>query len=112
VHEPVERTGICIAVNRQSGTLTNVVWSNIVEAENMVGVAVSQQNGVQAVQASTHSLLAKIGSGVNDDVLALPRQKNGGAEALVMRVGGTADAAGTAECRHAHRCARTQHGDF
>src|SRR5205085_6612254 len=68
---PDDSKGVLIAVNRNGRALVNVVRPNIIEPENVVGVAVGEQNGVEAVQPGAHGLLAKVGSGVDDHVVAV-----------------------------------------
>jgi len=84
---------VFVAVDGQGGALPDVVRTNIIESQNVVGVTVGEKNGVETIQAGAHGLLAKIRSGVNYDVPAVAREKDGRAEAFVVRVGRTADAA-------------------
>ena len=73
-------------------------------------MAVREQDGVEAIESGAHGLLAKVGSGVNDHIAAVPCQQNGGAEALVVRIGGVANVTRAAKRRHAHGSAGTEHG--
>ena len=75
-------------------------------------MAVRQQDGIEAIQTYAHRLLTKVGSCVDNHVLAIAGQQNGGAKTFVARVGGTADAARAAERGDAHRCAGAENGDF
>src|SRR3989442_792409 len=57
------------------------------------------------LKADAKGLLAKIRCGVNDDVLAIAREKHRRAETVVARIFRSANAAMAAERRDAHRCA-------
>jgi len=59
-----------VAVNGKRGTLADIEWSDIVESENVVSVAVSEQNRVEAVERDAERLLAEVGGGIDHDVLA------------------------------------------
>src|ERR1700730_2547127 len=100
------------AVDRQRGFLANVEGANVVEAEDVVGMAVGEQNGVEAVETDAQGLLTKVGCGVDDDVWFVARKQQGRAKPIVVGVLRGADAAATRERRHAHRGARAKHGDF
>ena len=63
------------AVHGERGFLANVEGANIVEAEDVVGVAVGEEDGVEAIEADAEGLLAKVGRGVDDDVLAVARKQ-------------------------------------
>src|SRR5437868_10777467 len=58
--------GFLVAVHGQRGLLTNVERANVVESENVIGVAVGQQNGVETLKSHAKGLLAKIRSGIDD----------------------------------------------
>jgi hypothetical protein len=78
----------------------------------VVSVAVSEEDCVEAIDTGAEALLAKIGSGVDDDVLAIAREEQGRAETLVMRVQRAADAAVASERGNAHGRAGAKYGDF
>jgi len=61
------------AVHRQRRSLPNIKWTNIVEAQDVIRVAVGQQNGVETIEAHAQSLLAKIWRGVDHHVLPARR---------------------------------------
>jgi len=50
--------------------MAKVQRSNIVEAEDVISVAMCHQHGVEVFQAMTQGLLAKISRGVNNYGLA------------------------------------------
>jgi hypothetical protein len=92
--------------------LPDVERPNIVEPEDVVGVVVGEENGVEAIEADAEGLLAKIGRGVDDDVLAVARKEEGGAETVIVRVFGGADATVAGERGDAHGGAGAEYGDF
>src|SRR5208282_1078570 len=79
------------AVDGHGSALADVEGANVVEALDVIGVAVGEKNGSEAIEARGEGLGAKIGGGVNDDVLGIAGEEDGGAQALVVRVGGLAD---------------------
>ena len=66
--------------------LHEVEGANIVEAEDVVGVGVGVEDGVEAVDLVAEGLIAEIGRGVNEDALVAEAQEDRGAEAFVARV--------------------------
>ena len=58
-----------VAVNRERGALANIEGAYVVKTEDVVSVAVSEQNGVDADQTDAEGLLAEVRSGINDNVL-------------------------------------------
>jgi len=92
-----------VGVNRQRSLLAEIVRANIIEAHNVIGVPVSQEDGVQAFDAGAQALLTKIRSGVNDYVLAIAREEQGRAQPVVMRILRTAHGAMACERGNAHR---------
>ena len=77
--------------------LAHVKRTDVVEAENVVGVGVGEDQGVEAFEASAEGLGAEVGRGVDDDVAAGMGDEQGGASAVVAGVRRTADAALAAE---------------
>ena len=59
--------------------------AEVVHAEDVVGVAVGVEDGVEAVDAGGNGLGVEVGAGVDDDVVALPGDEDGGAGAAVVR---------------------------
>jgi len=95
------------AVDGHGSALADVEGANVVKAEDVIGVAVSEEDGFEAIEAGGEGLGAEVGSGVNDDVLGIAEEKDGGTEALVVRIGGVANGAVAADCWNAHRGAGT-----
>src|SRR5579859_2894065 len=72
--------------NGKRRTLAHIEWANVVESENVVGVSVSEEDGVQALDAGAQGLLAKVWSRIDDNVLAIAGKKQGRAETVVARI--------------------------
>jgi len=68
-------------------------------------MGVREEDGIKALEADAKGLLAEVGRRVNDDVLAIAREKQGRAETVIARVLRSANAARAAERWDAHRCA-------
>jgi hypothetical protein len=92
--------------------LADVEGANVVEALDVIGVAVSEKNGSEAIEARGEGLGAKIGGGVNDDVLGIAGEEDGGAQALVVRIGGLADGTMAADRGDSHGGAGTENGEM
>jgi hypothetical protein len=67
--------------------MAKVQRSNIIEAENVISVAMCHQHGVEVSQPTTQGLLAKISRSVNDYGLAGVFDQNRNPQTLVARVG-------------------------
>ncbi len=74
-HAPDDAKCFFIAVDRQRRPLAYIEGADVVETENVVGVAVRQQNGVEAFESDAEGLLAEVWSGINHDVLAATRDQ-------------------------------------
>src|SRR5258708_4991394 len=74
-HSPYNAKCFFIAVDRQRRPLAYIEGADVVETENVVGVAVRQQNGVEAFESDAEGLLAEVWSGINHDVLAATRDQ-------------------------------------
>jgi len=57
--------------------LADVEGTDVVETENVVGVTVGEQNGVEPIEADAEGLLPKIWSGVDDYVLSVTGKQQG-----------------------------------
>src|ERR1700730_10542542 len=58
-------------VDGQRSFLANVVGTNVVEPKDVVGVAVGEQNVVEALEAGTQRLLPKNRRGVDDNIFSI-----------------------------------------
>ena len=111
-HAPDDAKCFFIAVDGQRRALANIERANVVEAENVVGMTVRQQNGVEAVESNTERLLAEVRSGINHNVLAATGDQQGRAQPLIVGIVGLTHAAGTSEGGNTHGGAGTENNDF
>ena len=74
----------------------------------MVGVGVSVENCVEAIEVRGHGLGAEVGRCVDDDIASAIREQDGWARALVVRIFRFANCAMASERGDAHRCAGTE----
>src|SRR5438132_759428 len=70
--------------------VAKVERANIVQSENVIGVAVCDQDRVEMLQAMTQSLLAKVGGSIDDDCLAAVLDQNRDAQTFDTRIVGDA----------------------
>ena len=98
-------------VDRERSLLLEIEGADVVEAEDVIGVAVGEENGVETLEAGAEGLVAEVGRGVDDHVAAGVRKKDGGAGAFVARIGGAADGAFAADGGHAHGGAGAEDGE-
>src|ERR1700732_2942517 len=89
-------------VNRNQAALFQIVGANIVQAENVIGVAVSVKNGVESIQFFAQGLEAEVRRSVDDNVVGVIGKQDGGPGALVSRVGGFANSTVAGERGYAH----------
>src|SRR5215470_3500938 len=54
-------------------SLPHIERSNVVKPEDVVGVSVSKEDGIEALNTGAKSLLAKIRRRIDDNVLAIAR---------------------------------------
>ena len=97
--------------DRDGRFLAHVEGTDVVEAEDVVGVGVGEDQSVEALEAGAKGLEAEVGRGVNDHVAAGMREQDGGAGAVVAWVGGAANAALAAKRGNAHRSAGAENGE-
>jgi hypothetical protein len=91
--------------------------AEIIQAEDVVGMGMGIEDGVDVSDAEAQRLLAEIRPSVDEDavrrggIVVLPLDRNGGTQALVAGISGGADAAGAAQCGHTHRGAAAEKQD-
>ena len=102
--------GEWIGVDRDAVSIFHGVRSEIIEAGNVVGMAVGVQDGIEPGDAGPEGLGAEIGRGVDDDAEGWVLDPNGGAEATVAWIGGGTDATGACEEGDALGCSGAQKG--
>jgi len=91
-----------VAVDRECRALADIEGTDIVESQDVVGVPVGQQDGVQAIQARAKRLLAEVRSRIDDGILTMAGEQQGRTQALVTWITGAATAARAFERRDAH----------
>src|ERR1039457_178534 len=101
-----------LCVNRKMFFLPHIVWANVVEAQNVIRVAVRENDSVKAENMFAQRLSAEVRTRINHYVVSSARKQDRGAGALVAWVNGMADTARTCQCRHTHRRAGTQHREL
>jgi hypothetical protein len=104
--------GFLGSVDGHSGALADGEGAEVVEALDVIGVAVGEKNGSEAIEARGEGLGAEIGGGVNDDVLGVAGEEDGGTQALVMGIGGLADGTVAADGGDSHGGAGTENGEM
>ena len=62
--------------------------AEVVHAEDVVGVAVGVEDGVEAADVFADSLGVEVGAGVDEDVVAGVGDEDGGTGAAVARIAG------------------------
>ncbi len=99
-------------VDRNAAGLMVVERADVIEAEDVVGMTVRVDDGVEAVDAGAQNLGAEVGRGVDDDITVARGDQDGRAKAGVAGISRVADGAGTADGGNAGTRAGTEHGDF
>ena len=82
----------------------------LVESEDVIGMAVGVEYGVETAHVFAERLLTKVGSGINENGVLVVFEQDGGPSAPVSGIVGGADFAVTADGRHAHGGATAQDG--
>jgi hypothetical protein len=73
--------------------MAQIKWPYIVEAEDVIGMGMREQNRVQPLQSRAHGLKPEIGSRIDYRCLSVANQKDRRPQPLVSRIRGCADAA-------------------
>jgi hypothetical protein len=79
--------------------------TNIVEAENVIDVAVRDQNGIKPLDICPQGLLTKIDRCIDEDLFVLVFDQDRNPQPLVARVVGQARLTITPDRRNTGRCA-------
>ena len=77
--------GALARVNRYR-TLLEIDGSDVVEAEDMIRVTMSDEQGVDAPQTAPQSLLTKVSRDIDEYVLAVVLDQQSGTKALVAGI--------------------------
>lgn len=103
--------GFSRAVNGNLTALPEIKRAYVVEAHDMVGMRMREQNGIHSFDPGAQGLLAQIGRGVNKDAVAPVFHQNGRPQPVIARVSGGANRAMAADGRHSDAGARAEHGN-
>src|SRR5260370_40969077 len=94
-----ERSGE--SVNGDRGSLVIVEGADVIEAEDMIGVAVGIDDSIEPGNLGAEDLSTEIRRGIHHDVVPFRREQDRRPKALVARVRRKTDGAGTAYSRNA-----------
>src|SRR5882762_2691367 len=111
-HAPDDIKRFFVAVDRQRRALTDIERANVIKTEDVVGMAMREQNGVEAFESNAEGLLAEVRRRINHDVLAAAGDQYGRTQPLIVRIIRLAHAAGAAERGNTHGRAGAENGDF
>jgi len=76
-----------IAVAGYSSPLKIVVYSHLIQPEDMVSMGMGKQNGIDAIDVISQGLLAEVGGGIYEDIASIELQKNRWSKTVVPLVG-------------------------
>ena len=110
---PDLRRGLRYRVGRDRLVLLQRVEApHIVESEDMVGMRMGEEHGIDLPDPVCDGLLAEIGRGIEQDGDATQAQVEARTQAPVARIGRSADGAVAADHRHAGGGAGTEEEEF
>jgi len=95
-------SGLIIGVKRKAAGHTKAEGPEVIEAHDVIRVAVGVEDGVYVADLLAHSLGVEVGAGVDEDYVIVVGETDGRPGAAIARVGGGADRALAAEGRHTH----------
>lgn len=100
------RGGLVGVEGQEAGLVGEAERAEVVEAEDVVGMGVGVEDGVEVMDALANGLLAEVGAGIDDDGMrpctALPADGDGRASAAVARVSGGTHGAPASQGGDAH----------
>ncbi len=94
--------GGSITVAGDSAFLKIVVYSHLIQPEDMVGMGMSKEDGIDAIDAIAESLLAEVCGAIDEDIVAIKLQKNRRTKTVVPLVGRAAYLTLTANYRYSY----------
>src|SRR5579862_1577300 len=101
----------CKSVNRNGRALMVIEGAHIVQAEDMVGVAVRINDGVERRRVGSQHLRSEVGRGVNHNVSGNGGNQDGRPQPFVTGVGGEANRAGATDGWYPGAGPGTKHRD-
>jgi len=113
VREAAEDSGHrgLVGVDGNVTALPEIEGAHVIEAHHVIGVGVSEDDGIEVCDFSAQGLGTEIRRGVDQDVAAGVADEHRGAKPLVARVAGSADLAIATERRDADTGAGAEHRD-
>lgn len=114
--------GIAIAVAKVLGysghgvkgdglSLSKAKRADVVKAGYVIIVFVGKEDAVEPGDTTGEHLLAKVGTGIDDDVLSVPRKNGAVAQSLVTGVAAATSGAITTDNRNSLRGSRSEDGE-
>ena len=103
--------GVLVGVDGDAAGDAKAEGAEIVEAHDVVGVAVGVEGGVDAAEVFAEGLGVEVRAGVDEDDVVVVGEADGGAGPPVMGVSGGADGALAAEGGHAHGGSAAEKGE-
>jgi len=94
------------------GALNVGVDADVVKPVDVVGMSVSEENGVKRLDGMVEHLLTEVDGGVDDNVAVGPGEENGGTETTVARVGGVTNGTIAGDLGDAMRGSGAEEGDL
>ena len=99
-------------VDGDGRALVEVERPYVIQAHDVVGMLVREQDRVEALEARSQRLRAEVRGGVDQHVMAAVAHQDGGAQALIARIGGCTHIAMAADSWHTRTGAGAEHGDL
>ena len=87
--------------------MPEVERTEFVDAQNMVGMRVSENNSIYSGNMVFQGLNPEIGRGVDQDILAICANENGGSGPFIPGISRPADRTVAPDHGNARRCARS-----
>ena len=104
--------GLFLSIAGHYPMVNEVKAPQVVDAIDVVGVRMGEENCIHPGDAFAKGLLAQVGGGVDNDEAPVVLNHDGGTGSLVPRVCGAADLAAAADHRDTGGCAASQDNQF
>jgi hypothetical protein len=99
------------SVNGNYATLFEIKGADIIEAHDVIGMRVSEEDRIDAVYLGAQCLLAEIRGRIDEDTAVLKLDIDGWPQSFIAGIIGAADRAMTPDGGNAYAGARTEHRD-
>src|SRR5215831_10622097 len=97
-------------IERDFAFVAKTEWTHIIQAQDVVGVGVRVNDGVDVGDVFADGLFTEVGCSVNENAPAIVLDHDRRAGAAVPGIGGVADCARTTDGGHAHGRSAAQYG--